>query len=202
MNVDLETVKKQYILCKQLTQSMGSTSNKIMKTYISAGAAWHDEHYKKLGSILQECSESLLKTILHISDTLQGLESVINALQEYDNINFSGGGDQGGNTSTQAGSRNIISSPGNFVANVMSAGAEWCNSLSEVERSAVSAYTGQNYRNINAALRGQSNFEAGNLERAQAIHSALSRASIPQDCVVYRGVNPNALGCVYTRQVI
>lgn len=202
MNVDLEVVKKQYLLCKQLIQSMGTTSNKIMNTYTNAGTGWHDEHYLKLGSILQECSDSLLKTIMHISANLDGLDNVVAALQEYDEVNF-GGGDSGGinasgsSSSVSSDSASSVSANNittNSVEAVMSAGEAWTNGLSESERSALRDYTGNEYQNINSSLRGQTAFDTGNAERACSIHNALSNASIPQACTVYRGTSPAALG--------
>ena len=48
---------------------------------------------------------------------------------------------------------------------------------------------------INAVLRGlESDFDAGNHERASLIHSALSQSSIPQSCTVYRGASLSSLG--------
>ena len=91
MRADLEAVKKQYILCKELIQCMGTTSNKIMNKYREAGATWHDEHYVQLGRIIQECSESLLKTVMKLSSTLNGLEQAIAAIKDYEQINFGRG---------------------------------------------------------------------------------------------------------------
>ncbi len=56
-------------------------------------------------------------------------------------------------------------------------------------------YTGTAYSNINARLRGlEKSFDPGNQECAIRIHQALSGASIPADCTVYRGVSSKALG--------
>lgn len=80
-------------------------------------------------------------------------------------------------------------------AAVMQTGEAWADSLSGEERSAISAYTGTAYANINAVLRGiDSRFTEGNHQRAKNIHSALSRARLPADCVVHRGTSRAALG--------
>ena len=202
MHTDLEAVKKQYMLCKELIQCMATTSNKIMNKYRDAGAAWHDEHYLQLGRILQECSDSLLKTIMHISSTLEGLNQVVAALKAYEAVSF-GGGSSGGAVGSAALSSGSSGAPdagaggterSDSIAAVMSAGEAWTNSLSDGERSALRDYTGTGYLNINASLRGQTSFNEGNAERACAIHNALSGASIPQACIVYRGASPPALG--------
>lgn len=74
-------------------------------------------------------------------------------------------------------------------------GAAWVSQLSPEEKRAVRAYTGTAYANINATLRGiEKSFGPGNYECARHIHQALSRASIPHDCTVYRGVSEKALG--------
>lgn len=74
-------------------------------------------------------------------------------------------------------------------------GREWAASLSQEQKGAIHSYTGAAYSNINARLRGlEKSFDPGNLECAQKIHQVLSSASIPNDCIVYRGVSSKALG--------
>ncbi|MBR5265967.1 MAG: hypothetical protein IKV63_05085 [Clostridia bacterium] len=87
---------------------------------------------------------------------------------------------------------------------VRSYGKEWSGSLSQTERNSVYEYTTEKecnskgekvYENINNVLRGITREVApGNLEHARNIHKALERASIPEDCVVYRGASDKALG--------
>ncbi|MBR4879555.1 MAG: hypothetical protein IKU13_06955, partial [Clostridia bacterium] len=74
-------------------------------------------------------------------------------------------------------------------------GKEWVSGLSKEEKASIHAYTGTAYANINKVLRGEEkDFEPGNREHASNIHRVLSQASIPNDCVVYRGVSGSALG--------
>lgn len=80
-------------------------------------------------------------------------------------------------------------------ANVRQTGKAWSDALSQSEATAVHAYTGTAYNNINAVLRGKAGtFNEGNREIASNIHSALSRSCIPEDCTVYRGASREALG--------
>ena len=76
--------------------------------------------------------------------------------------------------------------------------ARWQTGLSGREKTALQDYTKEQpnyYRNINDKLRGKTFFwESGNHERAQAIHEALQRSSVPCDCTVYRGASNDALG--------
>lgn len=202
MRADLEAVKKQYILCKELIQCMGTTSNKIMNKYREAGTTWHDEHYVQLGRIIQECSESLLKTIMKISSTLNGLERAVAAIKEYEGINLSGGASSGAGGETSLSSSGSETSGteahgtegGDTIAAVMRVGETWTNGLSSEELSALQYYTGTGYLNINPSLRGQTSFRDGDAERACAIHNALSNVCIPQPCTVYRGTTLAALG--------
>jgi NAD+--asparagine ADP-ribosyltransferase len=67
--------------------------------------------------------------------------------------------------------------------------------LSVSEREAVTEYTGTNYKNINAVLRGKETAYTGqNAEFAENISSALKKANVPEDVVVYRGASKSALG--------
>ena len=193
MNVDLETVKKQYDACKALIETLLSTKNKLMSVYIFAGTTWNDRHYAELGSIVSACCDSLEKGVDNVAIALQGLSSILAALQEYDEVHFGGGASGSPGVATAARAASAPASP-NSIQNVMAAGLSWAQGLRPDEMSAVRAYTGTAYRNINAALRGLEAFTMENLGRAPAIHSALSRASIPEACVVYRGVSSAALG--------
>lgn len=78
---------------------------------------------------------------------------------------------------------------------IKTCGKEWAESLSKEHKAAIHSYTGTAYSNINARLRGlEKSFDPGNQECAIRIHQALSGASIPADCTVYRGVSSKALG--------
>lgn len=78
---------------------------------------------------------------------------------------------------------------------IKTCGREWTESLSKENKAAIHSYTGTAYSNINARLRGlEKSFDPGNQECAIRIHQALSGASIPADCTVYRGVSSKALG--------
>lgn len=78
---------------------------------------------------------------------------------------------------------------------IKTCGREWTESLSKENKAAIYSYTGTAYSNINARLRGLGkSFDPGNQECAIRIHQALSGASIPADCTVYRGVSSKALG--------
>lgn len=76
-------------------------------------------------------------------------------------------------------------------------GKEWTSKLSAEAVEALHAYTETAYTNINATLRGLvSSFSPGNLDRARVLHDILGQASLPVDCVVYRGVSSKALGAL------
>lgn len=78
---------------------------------------------------------------------------------------------------------------------VRAKGRQWQESLSAQEKSAVYDYTGEAYENINQVMRGQASaFAAGNRETAALLRGALSKAKIPEECVVYRGASLEALG--------
>jgi hypothetical protein len=70
----------------------------------------------------------------------------------------------------------------------------WVDNLSVSEREAVTEYTGTRYKNINAVLRGkESSYTGRNAEFAENVSSALKKADVPEDVVVYRGASKGAL---------
>ena len=81
---------------------------------------------------------------------------------------------------------------------IYAASNEWLPELTQNENSAIRDYTREypNYfRNINSVLREISNeFDEGNAERADLIHSALQKTSLPDNVILYRGVKPDGLG--------
>lgn len=85
-------------------------------------------------------------------------------------------------------------------ATVKQVGEIWSGSLNAEQRGAIKAHTGAAYADINATLRGLKTglargfASADNQFCAVQIHSALSKSSIPCDCVVYRGMSASALG--------
>ena len=83
--------------------------------------------------------------------------------------------------------------------------SQWNNSLSIMERQALVDYKKECYPheasyyvNINNALRGREDFTNGNQTRAMRIHSALSRASVPEDVIAYRGITRDAYNSMIT----
>lgn len=83
------------------------------------------------------------------------------------------------------------------------ASRNWINSLSFEEKTAITEYTMENpqyYKNINGVLRGtEKEFIDGNDLRSDLIHSALSKANIPERMTVYRGCSDSALASATSR---
>lgn len=80
-------------------------------------------------------------------------------------------------------------------------GRQFLQTLTADQRQAIFDYTTERpgvptYRNINNALRHPwtHHFAPGNKERAKNMHTALSQASIPCSCTVYRGTSRDFLG--------
>jgi hypothetical protein len=73
----------------------------------------------------------------------------------------------------------------------------WINNLSKEELSALKKYTGEVfYSNINDTLRGFSSFTHNNEKYCDLITSALSKASTPEDIIVFRGTSKMMLGAL------
>ena len=74
----------------------------------------------------------------------------------------------------------------------------WESTLTSQQKEAINDYTKElppYYKNINGVLRGTTKcFDAGNEERSELIHQALSIAKTPCDITVYRGCSNDALG--------
>lgn len=65
---------------------------------------------------------------------------------------------------------------------------EWAAKLTDVERRAVRVYTGQQYKEINGALRAKK-FPGRIKETIAYIDSALAKASLDRDTITYRGAS-------------
>lgn len=84
---------------------------------------------------------------------------------------------------------------------VIQDGERFLGTLPPEQRQAIYLYTTEapgepTYKNINRTLRDPQNhhFAPGNKQRAAAMHQALSGASLPCACTVYRGTSSAALG--------
>ncbi len=72
--------------------------------------------------------------------------------------------------------------------------SDWHAGLAEEEKSAVGRYIGMDYKGMNGVLRDPAHadsYEAayrGSKQSAANLSSALSKASVPEDVVAYRGV--------------
>lgn len=75
--------------------------------------------------------------------------------------------------------------------------AEWARSLSPGERSAIIAYKGTAYAEINGALRGGSTDDDDIVEAIDGLDEALSRYALPEAVVVYRGVVSDDLAAIF-----
>lgn len=161
-------------------------------------------HYTSLISSLNEIKEAQKKATEPAKEVSISLRDVASAYQDViDNDKLNTGSSavenqsNSGNTSGGNSSSTSMGSSGttNSSASVKESGKAWSDSLSSNERNAVKDYTGTAYLNINSVLRGkESSFDAGNREKAKAIHSALSKSHLPQSCTVYRGASKEALG--------
>jgi hypothetical protein len=69
----------------------------------------------------------------------------------------------------------------------------WMDSLSREERDAISSYTGSGYRRLNEYLRGQTTSPPGNASIVPFLDKALNARPVPEDIVVYRGMDMDAV---------
>lgn len=159
---------------KSLIRAFGSVSGEL------------EHHLKAMAGIHSETVEKGVST----------LEKSIQILEEYFAIilpGFSSGATEQGHA------ERISSSSTSSPASQMRTYANnWVSSLSDVQKDAIHDYTKEvppYYKNINGVLRGhKSNYDAGNEERSELIHQALSSARTPCDITVYRGCSSNVLG--------
>lgn len=72
---------------------------------------------------------------------------------------------------------------------------EWTRSLTAEEYEAVFAYSGPNYSNINAVLRGiESDYVGRNEEYVHFVSQALQKYPVPENIIVHRGTSLAAFG--------
>jgi hypothetical protein len=158
----------------------------LIKTFASVSSEL--EHHLK--TLTGTCSETVAKGA-------STLEKSIQILQEYLAITLPGSCsvavEQG-----KAGGRSSSGHPSPPASQIRTYARNWAENLSDSQRDAIYDYTKEvppYYKNINGVLRGhKSNYDAGNEERSELIHQALSSARIPCDITVYRGCNSDVLG--------
>lgn len=129
-----------------------------------------------------------------IDKNASSLKKAINAIEKYNGIMLGTSDTLNGNGQFTGGASKRIDPK----ALMRSVGKKWANELSKNEKDAIHDYTKEMppyYKNINCVLRGlEKNFDFGNKERSDSIHSALSKAHTPCDMIVYRGCTTDALG--------
>lgn len=172
---------------QQRQKEMGELND--LKSLIRAFGAVSSEleyHLKAMAGTHRDALEKGVST----------LEKSIQILEEYLAITLPGSSngavEQGKAKGISSGSTSPPASQMRTYAN------SWVSSLSDRQKDAIHDYTKEippYYKNINGVLRGQkSNFDAGNEERSELIHQALSTARTPCDITVYRGCSSNVLG--------
>ncbi len=66
--------------------------------------------------------------------------------------------------------------------------------LTDAQKKAIQKYTGDDYENINASLRGMDKLHPDNVETVETMKEALGNSSLPEDMTLYRGTSTAALG--------
>lgn len=155
-------------------------------------------HKASLNQAIMEIYIGLKESTESISTLAASAKDVAEAYQEIiDNDHLSSTAESYAETAAGTGGTGSTRSAGAIAPAdcIKTRGKEWTESLSKESKAAIHSYTGTAYSNINAVLRGiEKQFDLGNRECAINIHQALSGASLPADCTVYRGVSSKALG--------
>lgn len=154
-----------------------------------------DDSYDYMASILQQVIISVSGAMPDLAEVYHRLTAYRDLLESLDTPWASGVSarleDSGYSQATQ---QQWISSYRQVT--VKQTGEQWSDQLSPEQKAAVKAYTGMAYTNINATLRGLTgNFQSEEYRIwARQLQGALQQASVPCDCVVYRGMKSEALG--------
>ena len=155
-------------------------------------------HKASLNQAIIEIYIGLKESAESINVLAETAKDVAEAYQEIiDNDHLSSTAESSAGNTAGTGSTGSTHTAGAVAPaeRVKACGKEWAESLSTEHKAAIHSYTGTAYSNINATMRGiEKQFDPGNHECAINIHQALSGASIPADCTVYRGVSSKALG--------
>ncbi len=155
-------------------------------------------HKASLNQAIIEIYIGLKESAESINVLAETAKDVAEAYQEIiDNDHLSSTAGSSAGTAAGTGSTGSTHTAGAVAPadRVKACGKAWAESLSTEHKAAIHSYTGTAYSNINATMRGlEKQFDPGNHECAINIHQALSGASIPADCTVYRGVSSKALG--------
>lgn len=119
INADFEAIKKQYTSCRRLLELLQGTSARISSTYQEAGKTWKDERYQQLGAIVSVCCSELNRTSNQIEACMHSLKQVIDALVEYDSVNFGGSCQRESNSGGYSAGYNSLSSSTNPSGEVL-----------------------------------------------------------------------------------
>ena len=156
---------------------------------------------RAFGSVSSELEHHLKAITGTHSETVEKgastLEKSIQILEEYFAITLPGscnGETEQGKVKGISGN-SLASSP---ASQMRTYAKNWVSNLSEKQKDAIYDYTKEEppyYKNINGVLRGHMRYyDAGNEERSELIHQALSSARTPCDITVYRGCCSDAMG--------
>lgn len=159
-----------------------------LKSLIRAFGTISDEltyHLRQMTGVYSE-------TVTKGSSTLG---NCIQILDEYFAVTFPGAYN-GGSAGSPTGTASKQSLPPSKQMRDYASG--WVSQLTAEQKEAIHDYTKEippYYKNINGVLRGtQSNYDLGNEERCELIHTALKEARTPCDITVYRGCSASVLG--------
>lgn len=84
VSVEISAVSGAIALCQQSIQQFQQTASGLTRSYQSAGSTWRDQKYQQLGSIVSDCSSALNKPVQELSDCIQKLTALRQAIQEYE----------------------------------------------------------------------------------------------------------------------
>lgn len=187
VNVDIKTVQNQVKLLKESLHSVNILYKELGNKFKDM-QSWNDAKSQEAKAIVVSCGKDIQKMGKSIDQAIVNLEKILKPLIEYENTNlYSGGyGGSGNNISGGYSTGTATTTSGRIVYSV--------NDLSEDEKAAVTIYTGNDYRNINASLRGQDTATAQNVQVIDTLTSALQDSQLSENMTLYRGTTIQALG--------
>lgn len=88
VSVEKSAVEKSIALCTRTIEQYKQTSGFLQKKYRDAGIGWHDEKYRQLGGLVNDCTTALNAPISELEECLHKLNEILKAIEKYESENL------------------------------------------------------------------------------------------------------------------
>lgn len=88
VSVERAVLVQSIALCNRSIQQYKQTSHSLEMKYREAGGNWHDEKYRQLGGVVNECITALNAPQKEMEECLDKLNELLKAIESYERENL------------------------------------------------------------------------------------------------------------------